>query len=170
MTAASCVIRAWFCLYFPKVPPAPALPAARFGDAEAFEFRDRNFDKAALAYRGFAASPDAEIRAAALVRLPRVLRKQERTEEALAAYGELAALGDASVAGAPAALVGLREHIALLKANGRDTAATVEGSRLAAALLDGRFRLDRATFDFYQESLPSGHPGQRGRHQSHGVR
>ena len=147
--------------YYPGVPPAPEPLAAAFADAETVELRDRNLSQAAGAYRAFAASPHSGVRAAALVRLARVLRKQTREEEALAVYGQLVALGDASVAGAPAALVGLRERSALLKAAGRDAEAAEEAARLAEALRDGRFRLDRATFDFYREPFGTG-PTEQG--------
>ena len=157
----SCVTRAPRCPTTPGCRRRRSRSTAAFRDAETIELRDRNFSQAAEAYREFGASPRPGVRAAALVRLARVLRRQARDEEALAVYGQLVALGDASVAGAPAALVGLRERVALLKATGRDAAATEEAARLEAALHDGRFRLDRATFDFYQESLPSGHSGRR---------
>ena len=147
--------------YYPGVPPAPEPLAAAFGDAETVELRDRNLSQAAGAYRAFAASPHSGVRAAALVRLARVLRKQAREKEALAVYGQLVALGDAPVAGAPAGLVGLRERIALLKATGRDAEAAEEAARLAEALHDGRFRLDRATFDFYREPFVTG-PTEQG--------
>ena len=147
--------------YYPGVTPAPEPLAAAFAEAETVELRDQNLSQAAGAYRALAASAHSGVRAAALVRLARVLRRQAREEEALAVYGQLVALGDASVAGAPAALVGLRERSALLKAAGRDTEAAEEAARLGEALGDGRFRLDRATFAFYREPFVNG-PTEQG--------
>ena len=80
------------------------------------------------------------------MRLARCLRKQQRLEDALAIYGELEALGETAVAGSPAELLARRERIALLA---DDEARRRESALLASTLWEGRFRIDRATFEFY---------------------
>lgn len=129
------------------------MPATTFAAAEAQEFREQNLTKAAASYHALAASKDRSVRAAALMRLARALRKQQQLHEALAVYGELAALGETPVAGSPSELVARRERIVVLKAIDGDGAATQEASLLASALSEGRFRIDRSTFDFYKESV-----------------
>ena len=73
--------------------------------AELVEFQKNDPQAAASLYREAARSQDPVVRAAALVRLGRSLRKAGRTSEALAAYSELAALGSTSVSGLPAELL-----------------------------------------------------------------
>lgn len=60
------------------------------------------------------------------MRLARCFRKQERLSDALAAYANLAALGDVPVADSPAELVARRERIALFNATGDRSAAAHE--------------------------------------------
>jgi signal transduction histidine kinase len=148
--------------YYPKTSVPSDVPATLFVDAEVQEFRDQDLSKAAVSYRAIAASKDPSVRAAALMRLARVLRKQQKPREAFAVYGELAALGETPVAGWPAELVGRRERIVMLDATGRDEAVQ-EKQLLASALFDGRFRIDRATFNFYQESLSTSYAPQTSR-------
>jgi signal transduction histidine kinase len=136
--------------YYPHLPPAAAV-SSLFAAAEAQEFRDRNLTAAITSYRGLAASKDQSVRAEALMRLARCLRQQRQTHEALAVYDALTGFGDAPVAGSPAELVARRERIALLNAIGDKETAARERSLLASALLDGRFRIDRPTFDFFGE-------------------
>ena len=138
--------------YYPKVSSPSDVPATTFADGEAQEFREQNLTKAAASYRALAASKDRSVRAAALMRLARALRKQQQLRESLAVYGELAALGETLVAGSPSELVARRERIVVLKAIDGGEAATQEASLLGSALSEGRFRIDRSTFDFYKES------------------
>ena len=139
--------------------PAVSVPAEDHGalvaSAEMHEFGpERNLAKAGAAYRALAGSKDMSVRGLALMRLARVLRQDLKLQDAVAVYSELAALGQTPVAGSPAGLVALRERIALLKATGDDRGATREAALLAAALSEGRFRIDHATYEFYKESLP----------------
>jgi len=137
--------------YYPHVPVAAGPLPAAFAAAEAHEFRTQDLSAAIAAYRALADSDHKSIRAAALMRLARGLRKQARTNDALAIYGYLAALGDVAVAGSPAELVARRERIALFTADGDVTAAARERTLLTSALNDGRFRIDRPTFEYFLE-------------------
>jgi len=144
--------------YYPSVahvaPTAPVL----FAGAEAREFRDGNLTAAILAYRELSASRDDSVRAEALLRLARGVRKQGRTDAALAAYASLARLGATSVAGSPAELVARRERTVLLSAAGRMDAAEQERARLASILAAARYRIDRVTFEYFSEALPAPAP------------
>ncbi len=144
--------------YYPQLPPEFELPAAVFAAAEAQEFRDQNLPKAAASYRALASSPDRAVRAAALMRLARCLRKQQQLRQALAVYDELATMGETVVAGSPSELVARRERIVLLNTRGDKDAARHEAALLGSALSAGRFRIDRSTFDFYRESAPLPEP------------
>ena len=140
--------------FYPLVPPGPDVSGELFAAAEAQEFRQEDLEKAAAAYRRMASTNDGSLRAAALVRLARALRKQERLTDALTAYGELAAMGETPVTGSSAELLARRERSALFKMLGDEEAATREAAALGAALWKGGVKIDRATFEFYRESAP----------------
>ncbi|MGH9257189.1 MAG: ATP-binding protein [Vicinamibacterales bacterium] len=137
--------------YVPDVAIADE-PAATFTAAEALEFRGGDLPKACAAYRASAGSSNPAVRAGALMRWARCLRKQQRPREALDVYVALATMAATPVGGAPADLVARRERVELLKSTGDTAAAAREASDLRSALAAGRFRIDRATFDFYRES------------------
>jgi signal transduction histidine kinase len=143
--------------YYPQVPSAISASSPLFAAAERQEFRDQDLSAAIAAYRGLTDSNDPATRAEALMRLARCFRKQERLPDALAAYANLAALGEVPVADSPAELVARRERIALFNATGDRNAAAHERTLLTSALLDGRFRIDRPTFDYFHElaSVPA---------------
>jgi two-component system phosphate regulon sensor histidine kinase PhoR len=140
--------------YYPAVVHQEEAPARLFDAAEAAEFQQANPAKAAEHYRALAASKDRPVRAAALMRLARALRNQGKTQEALAAYSDLAGMGATPVADAPAELVGRRESVALLENSGDTRGAAIEREALANVLSEGRYALDRATYDFYHKDLP----------------
>jgi signal transduction histidine kinase len=125
-----------------------------FAAPEAQEFREENLEKAAAAYRALASTNDRRLRAAALMRLARCLRKLQRTEEALAVYSELATLDGTVVAGSPSELVASRERLALFTTMGDEEGRTRETASLVTLLSEGRLPMDRSTFDFYSESIP----------------
>ena len=137
--------------FYPSPSSAAAPDQTLFAEGEAHEFRAHDLPKAAVSYRSAANTPNPAVRAGALMRLARVHRKQQNVADAIAAYGELATLGDTPIGGATAELVGRRERLALL--HDRDLVAR-EQELLGAALFSGGVALDRATFDFYRASLP----------------
>ena len=92
-------------LYYPVIPDGEEPPAATFVAGEALEYQRNDCAKAAEVFRELARSPDPGVRAGALLRLGRNLRKIGRHEEALQVYGELAQLGRTSVLGLPAELM-----------------------------------------------------------------
>ena len=83
---------------------------AIFETAERQEF-DGHCDAAIGTYKGLSKSTDAGVRAGALVRSARCLRKLNRDLEALETYKALLALGGTSVVGMPAALLARRERL-----------------------------------------------------------
>jgi len=139
--------------YYPAFDPRADMNDAPFASAEALEFRREDFAGAAAAYRELSVSEDKRIRAGALMRLARSLRKHGKLKEALDAYGELVRLGDVRVAGAPAEVLGHSERIALFKSQGATKAASEETAMLTTGLRQGRFTLDRETRDWLEEFL-----------------
>ncbi len=131
--------------------PPPASPL--LVSAEVEEFQRRDDAAAANAYRRALKSPGAETRAAALVGLGRVLRRRGSHDEALQAYESLAALGNARIAGQPAALVGRQGRCKVFEER-RDSRALADAAAdLAAALYSGLWLIDRSTFMLYREML-----------------
>ncbi len=145
--------------YYPRVPASPEAPGGLFAEAESSEFARGSFAQAEAAYRRLATTADTQVRAAALMRLARTLRKAGCTKDAIVAYDRLAALGEVAVAGAPSELVARRERLGLLTQMGDIAAAAQESLALDAALASGRYRIDRTTFEFYRESVATDVPG-----------
>jgi signal transduction histidine kinase len=131
-------------LLFRPFPSAePEAPPETFSEGEALEFQQADPGKAIEWYRRrLAESKNAAVRAGALLRLARVLRKAGRTEEARAAYAQLAGVAGAWVAGVPAELVA--RH-ALCELSGR----TEDAPALQADLRRARWPLTRGQFEFY---------------------
>jgi signal transduction histidine kinase len=121
-------------LYYPTPSAGPEAPAEAFADGESLEFQDGQLLRSAAWYRTRAESQDAAVRAGALLRLARVLRKAGRTDEARAAYIRLAVIGGVRVAGVPADLVARHE---------------LGDSSLREDLLRGRWHITRGQFEFY---------------------
>ncbi|HUS07822.1 MAG TPA: ATP-binding protein [Bryobacteraceae bacterium] len=128
-------------------------PLSLFAGAEAAEFQRRDLNAAAGLYRALAKSPKPPVRAAALVRLGRVLRHLGDRAGAVQMYSILEQLGSATVGGQPAALVGWQGRCRVLE-EARDVAELrTQAVKLAQALDSGRWAIDRATFDFYREMV-----------------
>jgi signal transduction histidine kinase len=124
-----------------------------FPAADSAEFQRHDLQAAADAYRGFAKSVDAPIRAAALLGLGRVRRKAGDTAGALAAYTELQALGEVQAAGQPAALVARLARLRLLKEGDDPLRLRREATEFAHALHAGSWPIDRTTFDEYSDAI-----------------
>jgi signal transduction histidine kinase len=132
--------------YRPFHPSEAEAPDAVFATGEALEFQQGQPETAAEWYRRLAAAGNPPVRAGALLRLGRVLRRLGRERESREAYVELAALSGVQVAGAPAELVA---GLAL----GADT--------LKQDLLRGRWPLSRGQFDFYWSQVAPAEPPPR---------
>jgi signal transduction histidine kinase len=128
-------------------------PVSLFVEAEAAEYQRRDLNAAAGAYRGLAKSPKPPVRAAALVRLGRVLRQLGDRAGALQAYASLEQLGSVTVGGQPAGLVGLQGRCRVLQEARDVEGLRTEAVKLAQALDSSRWPLDRAMFDVYREMV-----------------
>jgi signal transduction histidine kinase len=124
-----------------------------FREAEEFEFDQRDLEKAEATYRRLAGSKPAEVRAGALVRLGRVLRRQRRWPEALKTYDELGKIGSLSLASMPAILVARAARCSVLEESGQQQALQHEARALWADLTGGRLVVSRPTLDTYSDEL-----------------
>jgi signal transduction histidine kinase len=191
-------------LYYPRMN-RPSVDLSVFARADELEFKTSRLDDATSILQGFTSSEEPAIRAEAMLRLARVLAKQERVADAIAAYdrlsrmlanedppddirmsrelGQLLLRSEASrnfffvrsgnfepaiafgeivagkrrepvtgQAGVPYRLLSLFAKCQLLAASGREEEAREESRRLVSELASGRWRLDKASFTFYDSS------------------
>jgi signal transduction histidine kinase len=129
-------------LYRPTPNPQPEEFPDTFAEGEVLEFQQLLPARAADWYRRLADSSNPGIRAGALMRMARVLRKTGRTEEARATYLRLETVGEARVAGVPAELTA-RHALSEISSLKTDAVA------LQHDLLSGRWQLTRGQFEFY---------------------
>jgi signal transduction histidine kinase len=127
-----------------EVPPEP--PSSIFAEAEVLEFQPGSAATAAEKYRKLASSPDSAIRAAALMRLGRSLRKLGRTDDALQAYDALARMESAVAGDWPAPLAARWSRCQLLESAGRSGELRQEALVLRELLLSGRHAISRPSY------------------------
>ncbi|MBL8294249.1 MAG: hypothetical protein JNN08_20560 [Bryobacterales bacterium] len=128
-------------------------PGALFAAGEEAEFQSRDLHAAASLYRALARSEKPAVRAAALLRLGRVLRQLGDRAGALQAYASLQQLGAATVGGQPAGLLGWQGRCRVLEESRDAEGLRTEALQLAQSLDSGRWPVDRATFDVYREMV-----------------
>jgi tetratricopeptide (TPR) repeat protein len=133
-------------VYFPLSAPSREAPSSLFLQAEELEFRRQDYRGAIANLRRLSSASDPAIRAGALLRLARNLRKADDREAALDVYRELARMETASLTGVPAELLARRARCAVLGELGRTTELHQEAMALAVDLEKGRWRLDRGAY------------------------
>ncbi len=102
-------------VYYPVTAPTEGPPEGMFADAEALEFRERDYERAGRLLRFLVRSDDPTVRAGALLRLARVHRKADRLDAALAAYADLAELDHTLAGKLPAELVARFARLTVLQ-------------------------------------------------------
>jgi len=137
--------------YHPATSPARQPSDAVFAEGEALELQKGDYGGALDLFRSLAKSGNPVIRAGALLRIGRIHRKRGNREAALAAYGELAALGSISVAGLPAELLARHARCELFEESKRAAEAQREAAVLYCDLHSGRWRLTGAAFRYYSK-------------------
>jgi signal transduction histidine kinase len=140
-------------LFYPISPAEHEAPASLFAAAEELEFRRADSAGAAAALRTLAQSPDPAIRAGALIRLARNLRKNRHTTDALAVYSQAAGIRDAVVGGVPADLLARWARCDLLAQSNRTSELREEAGALSTDLLRSRWRLTRTTYEFHAQEI-----------------
>jgi len=137
-------------LLFHPDPPVRSEPEPDlFREGEAVEYRDPR--RAAAVYRRLAASSDETVRAGALMRLGRALRRADDLDPALETYADMAALGDVPVIGLPSELVARDARVDVLEEMGRSDDAKREAQALVNDLTKGHWILTQAQYELYAE-------------------
>jgi signal transduction histidine kinase len=124
-----------------------------FSAGEELEYRHNDLDAAAAAFRRLTADRPDDVRAGALVRLARVLRKKGARKPALQLYDDLARLNRVRIDGVPADLVARRARCHVLAELDERGRLISEATALRADLLTGAWRIDRGTFVQYEGEL-----------------
>ena len=140
-------------LFYPGIAVGSGDPLPEFAPGEEMEHRRKDLDAAEAAYRRLSADRVPAVRAGALVRLARVLRKKGSPERALRVYEDLARLGNTLVDGIPAALAARRARCLVLDSLNQAERLREEATALREGLLAGAWKIDRGTFTQYQEEL-----------------
>ena len=137
----------------PFVPLAASIqaPDRVFAEAEAIEFGGSQLAQAAQQYRKLSRHGDARIRAEALLRLGRVLRKARDLVGTMEAYRSLAQVGDVTAGGLPAELVGLDGQRLTQAAAGDQAGEQRIAAQIAQFIDGGRWLLSRGSAEFYRE-------------------
>jgi signal transduction histidine kinase len=139
----------------PFVPTISEPPARLhvFFEAESSEFVTGRLDRAAAQYRVLASSRDVHIRAGALLRLGRVLRRSGDFRTAVTVYRDLAALGSIRTDSLPAEFASLYGQRAALAALGDDAAQRQVANQLLHGLDGGRWLITEGAAEFYREEI-----------------
>ncbi len=150
-------------LYYPFLPDAKEPPAGLFEAGEVSEYQPKDFAKAIAVFRDLSRAKDPAIRAGALLRLGRNLRKAQQPRAALDTYDELAHLGATPVGGLPAELLARHAKCVLFDELRRPTEVKREAGALYADLHNGRWKLARGAYRFYAQEVsrwytPEGDP------------
>lgn len=138
-------------MYYPSLPPRDRAPAGMFVQADTLEFRQNDPARAIAILEELSRSPNHLVRAEALVRMGRNLRKAGRWREALSAYEQLARLQDAPAGGIPANLVARGALATLLEEHNHRERLLAEASALYADLHGARWLLTRPVYNFYAD-------------------
>lgn len=155
---ASVVVSPAGALPFVPGNPSQDEPLAVFAEVEALEFGGADSTVVAARYRAIARDRDPRVRAGALLRLARVLRRTRDYSGAREAYRELADLGPVRTDNLPAELIGLDGQRAMSKALGDHDDERVIGTRLLDGLNSGRWLITRGTAEFYRDGLTTEPP------------
>jgi signal transduction histidine kinase len=138
-------------LYYPTAPAGHEAPSQVFATADDLEFRRSDYSAAEAALRKLAQSPDRAVRAAALIRLARNLRKAGQHAGALGLYSQAAEIRDVNVSGVPADLLARWARCDLLAQEHRSAELRQEARALYTDLLRGRWQLSRSVYELHVE-------------------
>jgi len=124
-----------------------------FASAEAAEFSRDQRSSPAAAYLKLAESGDPRVRAEALVRAARVMRRERQWREALDVYRSLEQSGEILVAGMPASLVARAGRCSVLAESGAKALLAREAILLWEHLVGGRWDVTRGTLETYVDEI-----------------
>jgi len=133
--------------FYPLAPTGREAPASLFAAADKLELQDKQFARALAALQPQLQAKDPAIRAAALMRVARIDRKQNLRAEALSAYREMLDLKGAIIEGVPVELIARQQSISLA---GQSADARSHAIELLRALDSRRYRITRGAYEFYR--------------------
>jgi signal transduction histidine kinase len=136
-------------LYVPTTDASQDEPTVEFAAGEALEFQRKDQAAAAAVYRQMARSAEPVVRAGALLRLGRTLRKIGHEQEALDVYRQLAQLDSIPVLGVPASVSAAAGLCSTLEAMGRRDELRKEAQRFYTSLVTGRWAMSKAVWEFH---------------------
>jgi signal transduction histidine kinase len=135
--------------FYPLADAGREAPSTTFVEGEVLEFRQDALPGAIAVYRRLARSNDDAVRAGALIRLARTYRKSGQHRQALDAYAEAAQMSGVAVGGVSVDLLAQWARCELLDTLQRSTDLLPHARALYADLMQGRWHIDRTTFDLH---------------------
>ena len=148
-------------LYYPVMPDRREAPDRLFRRVEESEFGRQDYQTAIVTCRELSFSSDPAVRAGALLRLARNLRKAGQRQAALDVCDQLGRMQSVTLGGIPADLMARRIRCSVLEELGRSEALRREAATLDTDLRTGHWQLDRASFLFFSEQA-NGWQGSHG--------
>ena len=140
--------------YYPVSRALKEAPVEPFQELESNEFREPvHLEKALDLSRQIAASNDVAVRAGALLRQGRILRKMGRPAQALSAYENLGRIESISINQEPVDLLGRRTRCDIFQEQSRTDDLHREAAALADDLHAGKWQLDRESFLHIDEKI-----------------
>lgn len=139
-------------LRYLSVPREAESLQVTFEQADRLEFQHQDYSAAILLLKPLAASPDANLQAAALMRLGRIARRSGHISEALNSYQVLVGLSGQKVGSVPADWLGLYARCVIYEAENKMLELGVELDHLVLALTAGGRQVSEQTYRFYVDS------------------
>jgi two-component system, OmpR family, phosphate regulon sensor histidine kinase PhoR len=147
--------------YLPIVPALPEAHPNVFAEGEALEMRAGEYAAATAVFRRLTTSSDRSVRAGALVRLGRTLRKSGRFDEAVATYARLSDMDDVAVGGVPASLAAAYARCRLFEEQRRTAELEGEVEAFERSLQSGRWTLAAPVYALYSSDVSNWHGDSR---------
>jgi hypothetical protein len=139
-------------LYYPVASPGTAAPDTVFERGEALEYQHEDPRQAARWFQELARDASVAVRAGALIRAARNLRKSGEHEAALGAYSDAARLATTAIGEVPTELFARWARCDLLDHLARTAQLKSEALELRELLLEGRWRITRSVFEVHLEA------------------
>jgi len=150
-------------LYYPVISPGREASSRQYANAEKAEFQDQNYNLAIDILRLFSNAEDPAVRAGALIRMGRNLKKAEHLEASIDVYRELSkhSYGEVAISGVPVDLVARRALCVLLEELDCPEALQLEARQLQEDLKARHWHLDRASYIYYYNQVAQWLEGEK---------
>jgi signal transduction histidine kinase len=138
-------------LFTPVLPSPLAQEPGAFDGVNELEFREQQYERAMALLKLLAVRPAT--RTEALLRLARIEYKANQPEAALDTYAKLVSVNAATSSGTPYTVSAASARCRILITLGRKQEAQIEASSLRTSLLEGRWPINRETFEYHWADL-----------------